>query len=1348
MEDQVDWGQHRASYGNVEEGHERISAEEMDEKRQENIAYEYLCHLEEAKVWIEACINDQLPATTEVEEGLRNGVYLAKLAHFMKPDLVPLKKIYDKDQERYKVRGLHFRHTDNINHWLRALEELGLPNIFYPETTDIYDRKNMPRVIYCIHALSLYMFKLGLAPQIQDLYGKIKFTEEEISAMRKELEKYGIQMPAFSKIGGILANEMPVDEAALHAAVIAINEAIDHQVVKGTLSALQNPAAHLTAVIPQHIEDYQEILHAAKHTKAENARNRSLDPDYEADVYDELLTQAEIQGNLNKVNTIRTLDRLNDALNKQDMDALMKLLQSPLLNLRDVSPDKKEFYMARLINDRETKMNNNNGEEVILDKDEVQNAIYEANKEADSEYQKMVAVQGINSALSGEDPQALMKALANPAAMLPPVHDFAANLYFEEFVNIKEEKQGDLDYEEIFGGVRVLSSIAKINQAVESGDPPLTFTALMDKNAHIQFLDENNQTKYQENLKEAKREKADAPNELLTHFEIQECVDNVNSQVQEEHERIIAVGLINDAIERGDAEGTLQALLAPSAQLKGVEAPQALHYQNLLAKEKKQKAKEMDDDGAQLWYEDIQTTVSKANRNAEEGQKMSVGVAAINIAIEDGDPKNLMNTLNNPDVTLHSLTAECDEGYLSKMQEAKNNKAGSGDTGSGWMMNRLKDGSKFYFNTDTLQYAWERPEGVVKDHLLLTREEIQNIVTEVTAGHNRELLFAANEPFIVKIQAQIRGYLVRKQYNDRLDFMKTQLPAITKIQAWYRGNKQKQKYQTRLAELKEGEPAAVKIQAAVRMHQARKKYQKQKDYYKKNEPKIVQIQAAWRSSMARQDYNKLMHSENPPVGVVRKFVHLLDQSDIDYSEEIELQNLRQQVVTAIRSNQQLEQDLDQMDIKIGLLVKNRITLQDVISHDRKLKDYKENPAGAVSKGLKSLSKESRERLEAYQHLFYLLQTNPTYLAKLIFEMPQSRTTKFMESVILTLYNYASNQREEYLLLKLFKTALEEEIRRGSSKVDKMSDIATGNPLVVKMIVSFNRNARGYCSSLRELLNPLVTKVIEDRKLAINTNPTEVYKAWVNQMETETGETRWLLLEHQDAIAPDHNDPIHELLEDLGENPDMDALLGKKAPGEGETDSANKAQLAKQTILLTLSNKFEVPDTDQTDTKNLLIRTKRMIVDVIRCQPGETLTKILNTPATEEQEEEHAALIRKRDKVDERATAKDAGLLRQKSIMDDTRIPLEAMKAKIKKNLHNLVLANVVSHKDHYQAIINMIVQDIRNQRIYRQRRKQEMMRIKETLKALNTKRAFFEEQIDYYNKYVTTCLDNLNKKGK
>ena len=40
------------------------------------------------------------------------------------------------------------------------------------------------------------------------LYFFLVLAEEEISTMQKELEKYGINMPSFGKIGGILANEV------------------------------------------------------------------------------------------------------------------------------------------------------------------------------------------------------------------------------------------------------------------------------------------------------------------------------------------------------------------------------------------------------------------------------------------------------------------------------------------------------------------------------------------------------------------------------------------------------------------------------------------------------------------------------------------------------------------------------------------------------------------------------------------------------------------------------------------------------------------------------------------------------------------------------------------------------------------------------------------------------------------------------------------------------------------------------------------------------------------------------------------------------------------------------------
>ncbi|XP_008942627.1 PREDICTED: ras GTPase-activating-like protein IQGAP1 [Merops nubicus] len=83
----------------------------MDERRRQNVAYEYLCHLEEAKRWMEACLNEELPPTTELEEGLRNGVYLAKLGNFFSPKVVSVKKIYDREQTRYKVRAVVCRYS-------------------------------------------------------------------------------------------------------------------------------------------------------------------------------------------------------------------------------------------------------------------------------------------------------------------------------------------------------------------------------------------------------------------------------------------------------------------------------------------------------------------------------------------------------------------------------------------------------------------------------------------------------------------------------------------------------------------------------------------------------------------------------------------------------------------------------------------------------------------------------------------------------------------------------------------------------------------------------------------------------------------------------------------------------------------------------------------------------------------------------------------------------------------------------------------------------------------------------------------------------------------------------------
>ncbi|XP_064260714.1 ras GTPase-activating-like protein IQGAP2 isoform X4 [Passer domesticus] len=1278
----------------------------MDERRRQNIAYEYLCHLEEAKRWMEVCLDEELPPTTELEEGLRNGVYLAKLAKFFAPNVVSDKKIYDVEQARYKRSGLHFRHTDNTVQWLRAMESIGLPKIFYPETTDVYDRKNIPRMIYCIHALSLYLFKLGLAPQIQDLLGKVDFTEEEISNMRKELEKYGIQMPSFSKIGGILASELSVDEAALHAAVIAINEAVEKGIAEQTIVTLRNPNAMLLNVDEELAQDYQNELFDAKRKKESNARLKNgTISDEERDVYEELLTQAEIQGNINKIN------------------------------------------------------------------------------------------------------------------------------------------------------------------------------------------------------------------------------------------RIIAIGHINEAVDQGNPEKTLEALLLPTAKLQDVRPVNARHYQDVLHHAKAQKCKESQDESALLWLDEIQRGINDSNSNIKEAATLAVGISMINKSLEKGDSQPILMILQSRFGL--RVIPECAEAYFRKLSEAKNMKTTEGSSESPWIKLVMKAMYDYYYNVETEEGTCVAPKGVVPKTSWLTGEEIQNIAGQVTADYNREQLWLANENLIVGLQARARGFLVRKNYQERKAYLQNQEPSAIKIQAFWKGFKQRKSYVDRLKVLQGNVAAVVKIQSWVKMWLARRAYRNRLQYFKDHNDQIVKIQAFLRANKAREDYRTLIGAENPPLTVLRKFAYLLDQSDLDFEEELEVTRLREEVVTKIRSNQQLEKDLNLMDIKIGLLVKNRITLQDVVLHSKKLNKKRKSQLGEMvmvdKQGIKGLSKERRKKLEAYQHLFYLLQTNPTYLAKLIFQMPQNKSTKFMDTVIFTLYNYASNQREEYLLLKLFKTALEEEI---TSKVDQIQDIVTGNPTVIKMVVSFNRGARGQ-NTLRQLLAPVVKEIMEDKTLIINTSPVDVYKAWVNQLEMQTGEasklpydvtteqalthpevvnklessiqslravtdkvltsifsslnmmpygmryiakvlksslhekfpdatedellkivgnllyyrymnpaivapdgfdiiditaggqihpdqrrnlgcvakvlqhaasnklfegesehlssmntylsqtyqkfrnffqaacdvpepeekfnideysdmvtlskpviyisieeiinTHSLLLEHQDAIAPETNDLLNELLEGLGPVPDIESFLGEGAvdPNDPNREST-LSQLAKTEISLSLTSKYELREGEDQDLKSLMIKTKRLIVDVIRTQPGDTLLEILETPATAQQESENLKLVEKRAILDSKTPEK---MKHSQSIFEDGQLPIEQKKRKIQRNLRTLEQAGLVSSSTKYQEIINEIAKDIRNQRRYRHHRKAELVKLQQTLNALNSKTAFYEEQINYYNTYIKTCLDNLTRKN-
>ncbi|KAJ2761063.1 iqgap- protein, partial [Coemansia nantahalensis] len=75
--------------------------------------------------------------------------------------------------------------------------------------TDLYDRKNMPRVIYCLHALSHFLLKMGIAPEMEDLVGHLEFSDAQLAQTQAELDSLGTSMPAFHMIDSGIGARRP-----------------------------------------------------------------------------------------------------------------------------------------------------------------------------------------------------------------------------------------------------------------------------------------------------------------------------------------------------------------------------------------------------------------------------------------------------------------------------------------------------------------------------------------------------------------------------------------------------------------------------------------------------------------------------------------------------------------------------------------------------------------------------------------------------------------------------------------------------------------------------------------------------------------------------------------------------------------------------------------------------------------------------------------------------------------------------------------------------------------------------------------------------------------------------------
>lgn len=372
----------------------------------------------------------------------------------------------------------------------------------------------------------------------------------------------------------------------------------------------------------------------------------------------------------------------------------------------------------------------------------------------------------------------------------------------------------------------------------------------------------------------------------------------------------------------------------------------------------------------------------------------------------------------------------------------------------------------------------------------------------------------ADEVNITTLQSLARAYLQRQVIFEQLVAMEREDDAITQLQAFSRAMLLRSSVGNILGNLENNEEGIAALQAMARGYIVRARFEEKRRHFNENMQKVVKLQSFVRAKQQGESYKSLVSGKNPPLPVVRRHLHLLTDTDLEFESELEAERLRRQVVESIRRNELVESYVEGLDVKIALLVKNKITLDEVVKHQKHFGGSASQllRQGAVGNhvhgglDLKALNKNSRKKLSGYEELFFILQTQPLYIARLLRHL-DSRTlsekeAKNLERLTMNLFGYAQRTREEYLFIRLLNTCSSQLISQTCELDDYIR--AQNGAFYQRLVHSYVRSPmiRSY---LKTLMGGLVKEgICGQDHLDLESDPVQIYRAVLNNEELSTG----------------------------------------------------------------------------------------------------------------------------------------------------------------------------------------------------------------------------------------------------
>lgn len=928
----------------------------MDTQRKHLQAYEYLCHIGEARAWIEDVLEpEKLPPIVQLEESLRDGVTLAEVVNRLAPNMEQDLQTMLGSLRIFRSPRLQYRHSDNIAMFFRFVSAVELPELFRFELVDLYEKKNVPKVIYCIHALSWLLYRRGITSfTISHLVGQLEFTGEELEETQKGIDRSGIKMPDF----GGMRKELDIPEPP---------------------PPPQPTPEELLREQEAVIEDLQSQMRGAL------ARMRLGDVmqslwDAEMDI---ALLQSRMRGGF-----AREIFHF-----RSSMDTSTKRLQAAA----------KAMLVRQRLEKREKSWTSREGKDRIVK---------------------------IQSLWRGKQQRAETKHIKT---------------------QLRAQRYG---VKELQAAIRGALGRIRATDTWEETRNETTEAAVSDLQAAARGM-----------LERAK----------LSSF-------------------------MN---ELWDVENTVCEL---QAALRGSRVRRN-------AKSQRAQAKHATIDIARLQAA-ARGLIHRREQRHQYGEHHIHEPAIVDV---QAACRGLVTRLRQAR-TMGALQGR--EGQIVKVQALLRAKLAKTQAQS------HRSGLKTVENQISTLQALARASicrartTELKEQLEQTAEQTIELQGLARAMLERTRIGAQlatledQEDAVVNLQSLSRAYLERQRVFEQLVLFEKEEDSICQLQALARAMVVRSKVSEDLAELEEHEDAITELQSAVRAFMVRGRFEEKREHYRENMQKVVKLQSFVRARQQGKSYESLMKGANPPLPVVRKHLHLLTDSHFEFEGELEAERLRRLVVERVREVEQVEGYVEGLDVKVGLLVKNKISLDEVVKHQ---KHYGGSASSLLRNGgsirqtgggvdLKALNKSSRKKLSGYEELFFIMQTQPEYLARLFYQLSgrglADKESKNLERLVLTLFCYAHKSREEYYFLRLLVASIEQFIRQTNNLEDFLR--SQNGPMHQRLFLTHVRSPI-HRSYLKSLLGALVKDgICGQEHLDLESDPLQIHQALINNEELSTG----------------------------------------------------------------------------------------------------------------------------------------------------------------------------------------------------------------------------------------------------